>query len=94
MGDWIYYVTTMRLSEVAQMIDYAHEIHSNQSLNQLIQRRLNESRGKKISSYLLREKQRFFNSIVVGVYGGDPSWYDFAEIVPERPDELLSLIHI
>lgn len=88
MGDWIYYVTTMRLSEVAQMIDYAHEIHSNQSLNQLIQRRLNESRGKKISSYLLREKQRFFNSIVVGVYGGDPSWYDFAEIVPERPDEL------
>ena len=26
--------------------------------------------------------------MVVGVYGGDPSWYDFAEIVPERPSEL------
>lgn len=85
MGDWIYYVTTMRLSEVAEKIDYAHDIHSNQSLNELIQRQLNKSRGKKIASYLIREKQRFFNAMVVGVYGGDPSWYDFAEIVPEHP---------
>jgi len=88
MGDWVYYVTTMRLAEVADKIDYAHEIHSNQALNELIQRRLDERRGKKIASYLLREDQRFFNAMVVGVYGGDPSWYDFAEIVPERPGEL------
>lgn len=88
MGDWIYYVTTLRLSDVAQKIDYAHKIHSNEALRELIQRRLNESRGKKIAGYLLREKQRFFNAMVVGVYGGDPSWYDFAEIVPEHPEVL------
>ncbi|QDT51705.1 hypothetical protein Pan258_57970 [Symmachiella dynata] len=89
MGDWVYYVTTMRLSEVAEKINYAHELHSNQALNELIQRQLNKSRGKKIARYLLKEEQRFFNSMVVGVYGGDPSWYDFAEIVPERPGELV-----
>lgn len=88
MGDWIYYVTTMRLADVAERIDFAHEIHTNQALNELIQRQLNKNRGKKIAGYLLREEQRFFNAMVVGVYGGDPSWYDFAEIAPERPGEL------
>jgi len=89
MGDWVYYVTTMRLKDVASKIDFAHEIHTNASLNELIQRRLDERRGKKIADYLKREDQRFFNAMVVGVYGGDPCWYDFAEINPEHPGEML-----
>ena len=87
MGDRPYYVTTMRLHEVAQKINYAKEIHQNESLNDLIQRRLNDTRAKKIAAYLQREEQRFFNALVVGVYGGDPCWYDFEEISP-RHDSL------
>lgn len=87
MGDWVYYVTLMRLRDVASRIQFAHEIHSNQSLNDLIQRRLDEGRGKKIAEYLRREEQRFFNAMVVGVYKGDPCWYDFAEINPQEPGQ-------
>lgn len=85
MGDWIYFVTTMRFTDVAARIDFAHEIHPSEALNELIQRRLNTGRAKKIADYLVREEQRFFNSLVVGVYGGDPCWYDFADISPEHP---------
>lgn len=88
MGDWIYFVTTMRLADVAARISFAHEIHPNEELNELIQRRLNEGRAKKIAAYLQREDQRFFNALVVGVYGGDPCWYDFDDITPRQPDDV------
>ena len=52
-------------------------------LNELIQRRLKEGRAEKIAKYLLREEQRFFNALVVGVYGGDPRWYDIDDITPQ-----------
>jgi DNA sulfur modification protein DndB len=84
MGDWIYFVATMRLADVAERVGFAHEIHPNEALNELIQRQLNKGRAKRIARYLVQEDQRFFNALVVGVYGGDPCWYDFAEISPQR----------
>ena len=32
------------------------------------------NRAEEISRYLLSQKQRFFNAIVVGTYGGNPKW--------------------
>lgn len=87
MGDWIYYVATMPLKDVADRISFASEIHPNQDLNELIQRRLSEGRAKKISDYLLREEQRFFNALVVGVYAGDPEWHRFDQIQPPVQSE-------
>lgn len=84
MGDWIYFVATLRLADVAERVGFAQEIHPNTALNELIQRRLNTGRAKRIARYLVHEDQRFFNALVVGVYGGDPCWYDFAEISPQR----------
>lgn len=94
MGDWVYFIATMRFADVAHRINYAHEIHKSDSLNELIQRQLNGRRAGKIADYLCREEQRFFNALVVGVYGGDPSWYDFDEIAPtgdslEVPDDAI-----
>jgi DNA sulfur modification protein DndB len=78
LGSWLYYACLMRLSDVAERVSYAREIHQNTSLSDMIQRRLDESkRGKEIEQYLLHTKDRFFNSLVVGVYGGDPQWHPF-----------------
>jgi DNA sulfur modification protein DndB len=78
IGSWLYYACLVRLSDVAERISYAREIHQNTSLSDMIQRRLDESkRGRDIAQYLLHTKDRFFNSLVVGVYGGDPQWHPF-----------------
>ncbi|MBV8280085.1 MAG: DGQHR domain-containing protein [Verrucomicrobia bacterium] len=74
MGDWIYYVTLLPLTEVASRIKRTEEIHSSRLLRQMIQRALTP-RSKDIAEYLKSQEQRFFNAIVVGVYGGEPEWH-------------------
>lgn len=74
-GDWTYYSCVMRMPEVAERINYAEELHPNRKLSELIQREITKKRAKEISSYLANEKERFFNSLVVAVYGGEPQWF-------------------
>ncbi len=75
MGDWIYYVCYMRMRDIANRISIAQEIHTGEGLKNLIQRELT-GRASAIADYLCDEKQRFFNAIVAGVYGGKPDWYE------------------
>jgi DNA sulfur modification protein DndB len=75
MGDWIYYIAYMRMKEIAARVDFAEDIHDSKSLNDLLQRAVT-SRSTSIVSYLLKQKQRFFNSIIIGVYGGAPKWFE------------------
>lgn len=75
MGDWIYYVAFMKMKDVAERVGVAEEIHESDSLNELIQRQLTD-RASQIMDYLLRQPQRFFNALVIGVYGGEPQWYE------------------
>ncbi len=77
MGDWIYYVTFLKMRDIADRIKVAEEIHTNSSLNEFIQRRLSD-RSDDIKNYLKNQSQRFFNTLVVGVYGGSPSWYEMS----------------
>lgn len=77
MGDWMYYVTFMSMRDIAERISVAEEIHASKSLNELIQRQLTD-RSKQIKDYLLSQPQRFFNTLVIGVYGGSPEWYELA----------------
>ena len=35
---------------------------------------------------MLGEEQRFFNSLVVAIYGGDPAWHGFADFRPQVED--------
>ena len=89
MGDWAYFVTVLPFSEVASRIYRADEIHTNQGLNDMIQRELTD-RVEDIAVYLKTQPDRFFNAIVVGVYGGSPNWYpvDIDERQNEGPFEL------
>ncbi len=89
-GDWVYYAAIMPLSEVKDRIGFAHLLHKNRNLGNLIQRQLQDSgSGKRnrqdaIANYLKETDSRFFNAIVVGIYGGEPVWHPFG--ITARPD--------
>ncbi len=73
VGDWVYYVTLMTFQDVKDCIKRADEIHQSKGLRDMIQRALTDRTGE-IAEYLKTQPQRFFNAIVVGIYGGEPQW--------------------
>lgn len=84
MGDWVYYSTVMSMKDISERVSIAEEIHESNSLKELIQRQLTD-RAPEIRRYLSNQEQRFFNSFVIGVYGGVPQWYELrieAETLP------------
>lgn len=76
VGDWIFYSTLMSASEIATWIKPVKNIREAASLDEVLQRDLKD-RKKAIARYLLTDKNRFFNSLVVGVFGGVPDWFEF-----------------
>ena len=60
MGDWIYYVTFLRMDQIADQIHIAQEIHSSHMLKDMIQRQITNRAGQ-IAEYLLNQPQHFFN---------------------------------
>lgn len=74
IGDWVFYSCLMPFKELATRVHYPKEVHRNEGLSDMIQRELEEGRGKTIADYLIMQPERFFNSLVIGVYGGEPSW--------------------
>lgn len=89
MGDWIYYVTTMPMREVAKRVKRTSEIYDPKGFDDRVQRAL-RGRVRDITSYLVNDPQRFFNSIVVGVLGKAPTWYPL-DIKPHPYDEIPAL---
>src|SRR5688500_5253383 len=78
-GDCTYYSALLPLADVADRVSFADEIHANKSLSDLIQRSLKGGPAgggaKDIAAYLRNEEERFFNSLVIAVYGGRPEWF-------------------
>jgi DNA sulfur modification protein DndB len=86
LGSWRYFTTVMRLEDVQDRISFADEIaeiRPGKQLSDLIQRALTEGRSAEIAAYLIENEDRFFNSLVVAVYGGDPTWIEF-DVKPAR----------
>lgn len=77
MGDWVFYVTLLPLKEVCRRIKRTDEVHTSQLLKEWIQRALT-NRSDDIAHYLKSHSQRFFNSLVVGVYEGNPEWHQIS----------------
>lgn len=76
MGEWNYYVVKMNARELNQNVYFAAEIYEDRTLDEAIQRILDESRVKKeIVEYLKRQPSRFFSSIVVAALEGNPVFY-------------------
>ena len=76
MGDWRYYITTLPFYEVARRVQLATELVTPHNMNQWIQRSVIPRRSTQIADYLINQEQHFFPSIVVGVYQGEPNWYE------------------
>lgn len=93
LGDWAFYSVLMSLEQVSRNIKYAKEIHKSTKLSDLIQRELDDKgRAGEIAQYLVNNDDRFFNSLVVAIYDGDPEWHEFHNIKPVnqeiKPEDL------
>lgn len=81
IGDWFYYGSTISFKEIALRVKVPSEIDKkysdpNLKLGEWIQRDIGKKRIKPISQYLINQNQRFFNSLVLGIYDGEPSWQE------------------
>ncbi len=95
MGDWVYYSCLLDLRELSSRVDYAKEIHTNKNLSDMIQRQLEEPRSELISEYLHTQPERFFNSLVVATYGGQPNWHALSNVRSKtNNDEIKGLSEI
>lgn len=80
MGDWMYYVTLLSFEEVSKRIKLPKEIdkkyanRDEMKLGEWIQRELAPKRTIEIVEYLKNQDQRFFNSLILGMYDGKPEW--------------------
>ena len=90
IGDWVYYSCLMDLKELSNRVNYAKEVHKNELLSDMIQRQLQTSRSERIAEYLRNQPERFFNSLVVATYGGQPNWHALSD-VRNKSDELHNL---
>lgn len=91
MGDWVYYSTLMTAKQISQWIKPVKDIREAKSLDEVLQRDLNDRKGQ-IAKYLLNDESRFFNSIVVGVFENVPEWFEFdmsnaGSIIPDMDRE-------
>ncbi len=80
MGDWVFYSCLMNMREINDRVRYAEEVHSNKQLSDMIQRQLKLGRSEQIAQYLITQKERFFNSLVIATYGGEPSWHALSDV--------------
>ena len=79
MGNWGYYVSTMTYKQLSEFVKMPDEVTSDAGLkdaglSERIQRSLTDS-FKDIIKYLNKDEDRFFNALILAVYGGKPSWY-------------------
>ena len=79
MGEWKYYITMMRIADIANEIGFASEFGADQSqvdvLGQARQRVLDDKRAKKQITDFLRKDYRFFSSLVVAAIEGNPEFF-------------------
>lgn len=92
MGSWTYYVGVMKMKDIAERVSIVEDIHPSEELQDYLQRQLSP-RSKAISDYLLTQEQRFFNSLVIGTYGGQPQWLELGVRAKdaEQEERLLEL---
>ena len=91
MGDTYFYSTLMSFKEIAVKIKLPVEIDKKYESEELrlgdwIQRKIDKNRITNIVNYLKNQEQRFFNSIIVGIFDGSPAWQDINIKNPEIVD--------
>ena len=76
VGIWIYYVSTMTYAQVNKFVKKVdNELHKSTVLREMLQRSITAN-YKQIAAYIAQQEERFFNSLVLAVYDGDPKWHE------------------
>ncbi|NOT93840.1 DGQHR domain-containing protein [Ferruginibacter sp.] len=78
---WFYYIGLMSFKDIAQRVKLPKEIDQKYSdkdlkLGEWIQRDLAPERTKRIVDYINSQSQRFFNSLILGIFDGKPYWQE------------------
>ena len=74
IGNTIYYCTVLSFRQISTMVNKVDdELHTANSLKEQIQRSLSDNYIK-IKEYILKREDRFFDSLVLAVYDGEPIW--------------------
>ncbi len=74
MGIWFYYVGTLSFKEVSERVSPINdELHKSELLRGMIQRSITEN-YKNIANYIQTQEERFFNSLILAIYDGQPEW--------------------
>lgn len=74
IGNTIYYCTTFTFKQICEIVKPVNdELHTANSLKEQIQRSLTNN-YLKIKEYILNREDRFFDSLVLAVYDGNPMW--------------------
>lgn len=76
IGNWTYYNATLTFEDVSKYVKRIdNELHKSESLSEAIQRGLTNN-YLSIKEYILNQEERFFNSLVLAVYDGNPNWIE------------------
>jgi DNA sulfur modification protein DndB len=76
VGIWVYYVSTLTYTEVKEYVKKVdNELHKSTVLREMLQRSITDN-YKQIAAYIRQQEERFFNSLVLAVYDGDPQWHE------------------
>jgi DNA sulfur modification protein DndB len=81
IGDWTFFSTIMKIKNIVTdyriiTVSESEELYTH-SINEVLQREINEKRIEKIKDYLLNNAEHFFSSIIVAIHNGNPIWSDF-----------------
>lgn len=90
MGNRAFYSCLMSFEELAHRVSYADEVHQNKSLSDMIQREIQSRRIEEIADYLREQSERFFNSLVIATYGGDPNWHALSSVNGQHENDALA----
>ena len=76
IGIWVYYIATLKFSQVEKYVKKVDdELHKSTVLREMLQRSITDN-YKSIAQYIEDQEERFFNSLVLAVYDGDPKWHE------------------
>lgn len=91
VGSWFTYTSLMTFEDIANLIHFADDLHKIKKLSQMIQRKIKNERAVDIANYINNNKDHFFNSLVIGIYEGDPTWHEFDLInsTSENTEEII-----
>jgi len=76
IGNWVYYTSVFSFDQIDRLVKRIDdELHRSESLRNQIQRSISDNYIS-LKEYILRQDERFFNSLVLAVYDGHPKWVE------------------